>query len=71
MTINHELATARFNGHGHAVGRQGVTGHAMPPNDSHLQAGARVPQTVYAADGKPGFDDPSQSDFGVVDAGDR
>jgi hypothetical protein len=42
----------------------------MPPNDSHMQSGASVPQTVYAADGKPGFDDPSQSDFGVVDTGD-
>jgi len=67
--VDHEMSTAVYGGHGHAMGRQGATGSAMPPNDSHMQAGARVPQTVYAADGEPGFDDPAAADYGVADRG--
>jgi hypothetical protein len=67
--VDHEMSTALYGGHGHAVGRQGATGHAMPPNDSHMQSGARLPQTVYAKPGASGFDDPPADDYGMVDRG--
>jgi len=62
--VGHTVAMAEYNGHGHAAGRQGHTGHPMPKSNLNLQAKAHVLQNT--CDGY-GADDPPQTDYGVVD----
>jgi hypothetical protein len=64
--VAHTVAMAEYNGHGHAVGRQGRAGHVLPPSNAHLQSGARLPQNI--CDGYGG-DDPPQNDYGTVGRG--
>ncbi|MGA7947548.1 MAG: hypothetical protein WB991_20975, partial [Candidatus Sulfotelmatobacter sp.] len=35
------------DGHGHARGRQGPAGYAMPISDAHKQSGQYIPQSVF------------------------
>jgi hypothetical protein len=42
----HLATTALRAGHGHLLGHQG--GHEMPDSDAHKQAGAFIPQRVFA-----------------------
>ena len=62
--VDHTLEASEYGGHGHAEGRQGRAGHAMPRSDAHLQANSYVPQSMY---GGFGCDDPPQEDYGSVD----
>jgi len=66
--IGHTLDAADYSGHGHAAGRQGARGHAMPKSDAHLQGGAYVPQNMYASNGSAQADEqPLAGDYGAVD----
>jgi hypothetical protein len=66
--VDHKLTTARYGGHGHAMGVQG--GYKMPPNQSHLQSGAKLPQSIESdGSGSANFNDPSTADYGTVDKG--
>jgi hypothetical protein len=65
----HALDTAKYSGHGHAQGRQGATGHPMPPNpDAAKQDGAHVPQNMYSdGAGSASATDAASSNYGSVD----
>ena len=64
----HLLDHADYNGHGHAAGRQGRAGHAMPASDAHKQGGAYVPQNMYSGNGSADADNQSAADdYGSVD----
>lgn len=69
----HLLDSATYGGHGHAIGRQGARGHAMPANDAHKQSGQYIPQAVFDtfSDGAGCADasDAAASDYGNVDKG--
>lgn len=65
--VAHTLDASDYGGHGHAQGRQGRAGHAMPRTDAGWENSAYIPQGVFAKDGSVGFDDPAQDNYGSID----
>lgn len=50
--ISHTLDVADYNGHGHAIGKQGRHGHDMVASDAHKQSGEYIPQRMYGDSGQ-------------------
>jgi hypothetical protein len=65
----HVLEVSRYGAHGHALGRQGRTGHPMPKSNLTLQSGARLPQNIEGEG--CAADDASTRNYGIVDTGQK
>ena len=77
--VGHTLDSSRYNGHGHAEGRQGPKGHDMVDSDAKLQKGEYIPRAAFSGvpqntqntysdgTGSAEASDPSTSDYATVD----
>ena len=65
--VEHTQAVSDYNTHGHAQGKQGRTGHAMPKTNLNLQSGARLIQNVEGEN--CAADEAATRDYGIVDNG--